>query len=88
MSKVTLWLRCEKKIAEHRSALTPTTAKKLIDAGFEVMVEKDVQRIFGDSEYEKQVYFGSSCLSCSFNGVVELDANLWSTIPGQQHHHR
>ena len=29
-----LWLRCEKKELEHRAALTPTTAKKLIDAGF------------------------------------------------------
>jgi saccharopine dehydrogenase (NAD+, L-lysine-forming) len=51
-SKPTFWLRCEKKEFERRSALTPTTAKKLIDAGFEIFVEKDEQRIFEDSEFE------------------------------------
>ncbi|KAF9229508.1 saccharopine dehydrogenase [Gyrodon lividus] len=47
-----LWLRCEKKEFERRSALTPTTAKKLIDAGFEITVERDEQRIFDDFEFE------------------------------------
>ena len=46
-----LWLRCETKPAEHRSALTPTTAKKLIDAGFDITVERDPQRIFDDDEF-------------------------------------
>lgn len=46
------WLRCEKKPFERRAALTPTTAKKLIDAGFEITVERDDQRIFNDAEYE------------------------------------
>ena len=50
-----LWLRCEKKEFERRSALTPTTAKKLIDAGFEITVERDEQRIFEDSEFEAYV---------------------------------
>lgn len=49
------WLRCEKKEFERRAALTPTTAKKLIDAGFEIFVERDEQRIFDDSEYETYV---------------------------------
>ena len=48
-----LWLRCEKKQFERRAALTPTTAKKLINAGFEIFVERDEQRIFDDEEYEK-----------------------------------
>jgi saccharopine dehydrogenase (NAD+, L-lysine-forming) len=52
MSRQQLWLRCEKKEFERRSALTPTTAKKLIDAGFEIAVERDEQRIFDDSEFE------------------------------------
>ncbi|KAF7306681.1 Saccharopine dehydrogenase [NAD(+), L-lysine-forming] [Mycena indigotica] len=47
-----LWLRCEKKPFERRAALTPTTAKTLLDAGFAVTVERDEQRIFADSEYE------------------------------------
>jgi len=45
-------LRCEKKEFERRAALTPTTAKSLIDAGFDIFVERDEQRIFDDSEYE------------------------------------
>jgi saccharopine dehydrogenase (NAD+, L-lysine-forming) len=48
-----LWLRCEKKPFEHRSALTPTTAKTLIDNNFEIFVERDPQRIFDDEDFEK-----------------------------------
>ncbi|ODN75631.1 saccharopine dehydrogenase (NAD+, L-lysine forming) [Cryptococcus wingfieldii CBS 7118] len=47
-----LWLRCEKKPFEHRSALTPTTAKKLIENNFDIFVERDPQRIFDDQEFE------------------------------------
>lgn len=47
-----IWLRCEKKEHERRSALTPTTAKTLLDNGFDVMVERDEQRIFKDEEFE------------------------------------
>jgi len=56
MPKSVLWLRCEKKEFERRSALTPTTAKKLIDAGFEITVECDEQRIFDDEEFEKYTF--------------------------------
>lgn len=55
MSAPSFWLRCEKKPFEKRAALTPTTAKKLIDNGFEIIVERDDQRIFDDSEYEAYV---------------------------------
>ncbi|KAH8110648.1 saccharopine dehydrogenase [Phellopilus nigrolimitatus] len=49
-----LWLRAEKKAHERRAALTPTTARALIDAGFEIFVERDDGgRIFDDAEYEK-----------------------------------
>jgi saccharopine dehydrogenase (NAD+, L-lysine forming) len=48
-----LWLRCEKKEFERRSALTPKVAQKLIEAGFQVFVERDRQRIFKDEEFEK-----------------------------------
>ena len=51
--KPQLWLRCEKKEAEHRAALSPAVARKLIDAGFEIFVERDGQRFFKDEEYEK-----------------------------------
>lgn len=52
MTPQPLWLRCETKEFERRSALTPTTSKKLIDAGFEIYVERDEQRIFDDAEFE------------------------------------
>ncbi|GMK57870.1 hypothetical protein CspeluHIS016_0407040 [Cutaneotrichosporon spelunceum] len=51
-TKQPIWLRCEMKPHEHRSALTPTTAKALLDAGFDVYVERDPQRIFDDAEFE------------------------------------
>jgi saccharopine dehydrogenase (NAD+, L-lysine-forming) len=52
MSEKCFWLRCEKKHLERRAALTPTTARKLIESGFKIYVERDQQRIFDDSEYE------------------------------------
>jgi saccharopine dehydrogenase (NAD+, L-lysine-forming) len=52
MSQQRLWLRCEKKAFERRAALSPAAAKNLIDAGFEIIVERDKQRIFDDSEYQ------------------------------------
>ena len=53
LKEKTFWLRCETKEFEQRAALTPTTAKRLIDEGnFEIHVERDEQRVFDDSEYE------------------------------------
>lgn len=40
------------KALEHRAALTPTTAKALIDAGYTIRVERSPERIFEDKEYE------------------------------------
>ncbi|KAI9730389.1 MAG: Saccharopine dehydrogenase [Cirrosporium novae-zelandiae] len=53
MVKPVLLLRHEEKPLEHRSALTPTTTKKLIEAGFYVFVERSNMRAFDDSEFEK-----------------------------------
>ncbi|KAI9747901.1 MAG: Saccharopine dehydrogenase [Candelina submexicana] len=48
----TLHLRSELgKDLERRSALTPSTTKALIDAGYTVNVERSPQRIFDDSDY-------------------------------------
>ena len=46
--------RLQRAIADtaDRSALTPTTTKALIDAGYKVNVERSPQRIFDDEEYE------------------------------------
>ena len=51
MAPVILHLRAETKPLEHRSALTPTTTKALLDAGFEIYVEKSGMRIFEDQEF-------------------------------------
>ncbi|EPX74489.1 saccharopine dehydrogenase Lys3 [Schizosaccharomyces octosporus yFS286] len=52
MSGPHIWLRAESKPLEERSALTPTTAKKLANAGFRVTIERSSQRAFKDSEFE------------------------------------
>lgn len=52
-AKPQFWLRAETKPLERRAALTPTTAKRLINENFEIFVERDTQRIFRDEEYEK-----------------------------------
>jgi saccharopine dehydrogenase (NAD+, L-lysine forming) len=51
-----LHLRSEQKPLEHRSCLTPTTVKALLDAGYEVHVEKSPadprrSRIYKDDEF-------------------------------------
>lgn len=82
-SKPVLWLRCEKKEFERRAALTPTTSKALIDAGFEIIVERDAQRIFDDAEYEKYTrsIYTSTLVHIIF---LALDANSSKIIPGLQ----
>ncbi|EIW86540.1 saccharopine dehydrogenase [Coniophora puteana RWD-64-598 SS2] len=68
MATQKLWLRCEKKEFERRSALSPSTAKKLIKAGFEIFVERDEQRIFDDAEFE--------AVGCKL-----VDHNSWPSAP-------
>ncbi|KAI9854505.1 MAG: Saccharopine dehydrogenase [Vezdaea acicularis] len=51
MAPTTLHLRAECKPLEHRSALTPTTTKALLSAGYAVNVERSTERIFADAEY-------------------------------------
>ncbi|KAF2153170.1 putative saccharopine dehydrogenase [Myriangium duriaei CBS 260.36] len=53
MSFPILHLRAETKPLEHRSALTPTTAKALIDAGYPVNIERSTLRIFDDEDFSK-----------------------------------
>lgn len=58
MAPTVLHLRAETKPLEHRSALTPSTTKALVEAGYEVRVEKGcgkksgTTRIFDDAEFE------------------------------------
>ena len=52
MAPTVLHFRAETKPLEHRSAVTPTIAKKLVDAGYTVNVEQSSLSIFDSSEYE------------------------------------
>ncbi|TAQ90739.1 hypothetical protein B7494_g903 [Chlorociboria aeruginascens] len=57
-----------RKALEHRSALTPTTAKALIDAGYTVNIERSPERIFDDSEFERV-------------GATLVQENTWRDVP-------
>jgi saccharopine dehydrogenase (NAD+, L-lysine-forming) len=62
--------RLQRAIADtvDRSALTPTTTKALIDAGYMVKVERSPQRIFDDEEYERV-------------GAILVPENTWRDAP-------
>lgn len=49
---VKLWVRAESKANERRVALVPNDAKSLVDAGFQVTVERSSVRAIADSDYE------------------------------------
>lgn len=46
-----LWLRAETKAFEERTLVTPAVAHVLIEAGYELVVERSTARIFADEEY-------------------------------------
>ncbi len=71
----TLVLRSETKHLEHRSALTPSTTKALVDAGYTVKVERSPGRVFDDAEFAA---VGATLVP---EGVVGGRA-------GRQHHRR
>ena len=52
MAGTVLHLRAECKPLEHRSLLTPSTTKALLEAGYTVHVERSSERIFDDAEFE------------------------------------
>lgn len=52
MTGTTLHLRSEDKPLEHRSALTPSTARALLEAGYSVNIERSPVRIFDDADFE------------------------------------
>lgn len=68
---VTIHLRAETKPLEARAALTPTTTKKLLDAGYEVYVEESEQSIFKADEYAAV-------------GAKIVPAGLWKTAPSDR----
>lgn len=49
----TIWLRAETKPQEARCALDPGHAKKLVEAGFEVFIERSSQRALADDAFQQ-----------------------------------
>ena len=68
MTPVALHLRSETKAFEHRSALTPTVVRKLVENGFSVNVERSPERIFDDAEFESA-------------GAKLVDEGSWPNAP-------
>ncbi|KAJ3396573.1 Saccharopine dehydrogenase, partial [Chytridiales sp. JEL 0842] len=62
------WLRAETKANEHRTAITPSAVKKLLENGIKVSVERCTERIFNDSDYE-------------IAGAVMVPHGSWRTAP-------
>lgn len=63
-----IWLRSETKEKERRTPLTPSDAKKLIEAGCILHVEDDPNRIFSIDEYK-------------FAGCIIEPAHSWPKAP-------
>ncbi|ORY48484.1 Formate/glycerate dehydrogenase catalytic domain-like protein [Rhizoclosmatium globosum] len=63
-----IWVRAETKHQEHRTALTPNTARQLVAKGFKVSVERCTERIFKDEDYEG-------------TGVTMVPHGSWRTAP-------
>lgn len=53
MNNTLLWLRAESKAFEERTLLTPAVTRELLKAGYEVVVERSVARIFDDEDYQE-----------------------------------
>lgn len=68
MAPVTLHLRSETKLLEHRSALTPSTTQKLLESGYKINVERSPERIFDDEEF-------------SAVGATLVDEGSWPNAP-------
>lgn len=68
---VILHLRAETKPMEARAALTPTTTKQLLDAGFQVFVEESDQSIFRAEEYAAV-------------GATVVPAGSWKSAPSNR----
>ncbi len=60
MSNPHIWLRAETKPLEERRALSPRNARKLIEHGFQLTVERSTQSIFDDREFEEM---GCECVA-------------------------
>ena len=74
-SQKIFWLRCETKEFERRSALTPSTAKQLIQDRFKIYVERDQQRIFDDEEFARYVRTLSLSVPVRSSQIAELAAS-------------
>jgi saccharopine dehydrogenase (NAD+, L-lysine-forming) len=65
---VHVWLRAETKPLERRTALTPESAEVLVEAGFEITVERSAQNCFPVERYAAA-------------GCTLVDAGTWPAAP-------
>ncbi len=63
-----LWLRCEERLDEYRTPLTPIDAQKLLTHGHEIVVEQSKSRVFPLEEYTKV-------------GCTPAEENSWVNAP-------
>ena len=77
------WLRCENRIDEFRTPISPEGAKKLLDFGFKVSVEDCEKRIFKTSDYKhkgcqivKKGSWVTKDNSITVIGLKEINQNL------------
>ncbi|KAF2769254.1 Formate/glycerate dehydrogenase catalytic domain-like protein [Teratosphaeria nubilosa] len=70
MAPTTLHVRAETKPLEHRTAIPPSVAKKLVDEGYVVNVERSPLSAFKDEEYEG-------------TGATLVPTGSWTKIPSE-----
>ncbi|WPH03681.1 Hypothetical protein R9X50_00656400 [Acrodontium crateriforme] len=70
MAPTILHVRAETKPLEHRSAITPSVAKALVDDGYVVNVERSPLSIFDDAEYEG-------------TGATLVPTGSWTEVPDE-----
>lgn len=68
MTQLHLWLRHETRTTERRTAVVPSDARRLVEAGVRLTVEESPQRIFPIEEYEAV-------------GCGAADAGSWISAP-------
>ena len=76
MSDCHIWLRAETKPREQRRALSPEDARRIIDHGFDLTVERSSQAIFEDAEFTN---LGCCCVA---EGSWQSDAPLDAYVLG------
>jgi alanine dehydrogenase len=90
MHKIHLWLRSETKDNEFRTPITPIDAKKLIEVGCKITVEKSVNRCFSDREYKRfgcEIVGSDTWISAPIDAFIVGIKELPNDITEIKHRH-